>query len=277
MTRSPFDPRPATNSHYAGRVPLYAAAWGPVLAVLAAPLFAALATLTPRRVLDLGCGVGGARERLPRAPVYVGADHFGEMLHEARRREPSLLPVLADAVRLPFGDRSFDLVFAGFMLHHVREQWRALGEMHRVLRPGGTLALAGWGALAPEGSASEAFEESLHEAGAPDEDPTPPPVWCESVATPDAVASLTEASGFTRIRIWKDRPAWTWPREMLLAYRSGLGGSGRRFARLERSAQARCLERAAARLAALPDSALRWEPEILFARLERPLHGEDEA
>lgn len=47
----------------------------------------------------------------------------------------------ANATELPFPDASFDLVIAMHMLYHVREQDKALAEMHRVLKPGGTLAV----------------------------------------------------------------------------------------------------------------------------------------
>jgi SAM-dependent methyltransferase len=49
----------------------------------------------------------------------------------------------ADAARLPFEDASFDLVFGHAVLHHVPDLGRALAELERVLRPGGTLAFCG--------------------------------------------------------------------------------------------------------------------------------------
>jgi SAM-dependent methyltransferase len=49
----------------------------------------------------------------------------------------------ADAERLPYGDRSFDLLVGHAFLHHLPDPARALGDMFRVLRPGGALFLAG--------------------------------------------------------------------------------------------------------------------------------------
>jgi len=49
----------------------------------------------------------------------------------------------ADAESLPFGDASFDLVLGHAVLHHLPGLEQALGEFHRVLAPGGTLAFMG--------------------------------------------------------------------------------------------------------------------------------------
>ncbi|MCD6014954.1 MAG: Methyltransferase type 11 [Solirubrobacterales bacterium] len=51
--------------------------------------------------------------------------------------------VVAEAERLPFGDRSFDLVFGHAVLHHIPDLRRAFGEFYRVLRPGGVIAFCG--------------------------------------------------------------------------------------------------------------------------------------
>jgi SAM-dependent methyltransferase len=52
------------------------------------------------------------------------------------------------AVALPLPDRSLDRVVASLVLHHLRtgEKLQALAEAHRVLRPGGRLHVADWGA-----------------------------------------------------------------------------------------------------------------------------------
>jgi ubiquinone/menaquinone biosynthesis C-methylase UbiE len=45
---------------------------------------------------------------------------------------------VADAESLPFGDASFDLVYSHGVLHHTPDIGRAINEVHRVLKPGGT-------------------------------------------------------------------------------------------------------------------------------------------
>jgi SAM-dependent methyltransferase len=49
----------------------------------------------------------------------------------------------AEAESLPYEDRNFDLVFGHAVLHHLPDLDRAAAEMHRVLRPGGTIAFCG--------------------------------------------------------------------------------------------------------------------------------------
>lgn len=58
----------------------------------------------------------------------------------------SIKGVTSDASELPFSDSSFDVVVAMHMLYHVPDQARAIAEMHRVLKPGGTVAVTTNGA-----------------------------------------------------------------------------------------------------------------------------------
>lgn len=51
--------------------------------------------------------------------------------------------VVAEAERLPFEDRSFDLVFGHAVLHHIPDLGRAFAEFRRLLRPGGIIAFCG--------------------------------------------------------------------------------------------------------------------------------------
>ena len=99
-----------------------------------------------REVLEVGCGTGlimrglaGAADRL------VGLDLSPGMLAEARRRGFEVVEGSAD--RLPFDDESFDLAFSFKVLAHVPDIRRALGEMARVLRPGGHLVAEFYNAL----------------------------------------------------------------------------------------------------------------------------------
>jgi SAM-dependent methyltransferase len=67
-------------------------------------------------------------ERLrERSGSYVSADI-----------EPGRADVEADLTALPFGDESFGLVICSHVLEHVPDDRAAMGEMHRVLRQGGT-------------------------------------------------------------------------------------------------------------------------------------------
>jgi demethylmenaquinone methyltransferase/2-methoxy-6-polyprenyl-1,4-benzoquinol methylase len=92
----------------------------------------------PRDVLDLCCGTGDIALMF-RARV-VGADFTEEMLRVARaRRQSEATWIQADALRLPFRDNSFDVVSVGYGLRNLADMEQGLGEILRVLRPGGKM------------------------------------------------------------------------------------------------------------------------------------------
>jgi SAM-dependent methyltransferase len=88
------------------------------------------------RVLDLGCGRGGLVEQLD-YPLHLlaGVDADEESLREHRLR--TLPRAAANADGLPFRARSFDLLFSSWLLEHLAQPARTLGEISRVLRPDG--------------------------------------------------------------------------------------------------------------------------------------------
>jgi ubiquinone/menaquinone biosynthesis C-methylase UbiE len=93
------------------------------------------------RTLDLGCGTG---RNLPlyRAGVrVVGLDPAGSVLGRARRRAPGVPLVRASAEALPFRTGVFDTVVSGLVFCSVPDPARGLGEVRRVLGPGGRLRM----------------------------------------------------------------------------------------------------------------------------------------
>jgi demethylmenaquinone methyltransferase/2-methoxy-6-polyprenyl-1,4-benzoquinol methylase len=95
------------------------------------------------RVLDLCCGTGDlaiALRRAGKAPV-LGADFCHPMLVAAQQKAPELRLFEADALGLPLATRSLDLVTCAFGFRNLANYEAGLHELHRVLRPGGTLAL----------------------------------------------------------------------------------------------------------------------------------------
>ncbi len=95
----------------------------------------------PRRVLEVGCGRGEFAERLAGAGIgVVAVDQSARMVELTRAR--GVDAGLGDVQALPFADGEFDAAVANFVLYHVRDIHRALAELARVLRPGGTLVAA---------------------------------------------------------------------------------------------------------------------------------------
>lgn len=101
-------------------------------------------------VLDLGCGLGGITQGLAERvlPGRVTAiDRDPQIIAQASRlaegRElTNARFTTAEADRLPFAEASFDLVFAHAVFEHLDRPLAVLAEIRRVLRPGGTIALA---------------------------------------------------------------------------------------------------------------------------------------
>ncbi len=94
----------------------------------------------PVRILDVGCGHGYIHPML-RALGYevTGVEVASEVLAMAQQENPGNKYVAYDGSQLPFEDKSFDLVLAICVMHHVPpKSWpNFVSEARRVLRPNG--------------------------------------------------------------------------------------------------------------------------------------------
>lgn len=113
----------------------------------AVPILDAAGVGRGSRLLDVGCGSGAViATALTRGASVSAVDLSDAMAQQARRRFPACDVRVSDAIQLPFADASFDAVTFGFALHHMAQPHAALSEAHRVLRPGGAVALTVWAA-----------------------------------------------------------------------------------------------------------------------------------
>ena len=93
-------------------------------------------------VLDACCGTGDLAIACARAGGRVtGLDFSERMLERARRKAPELEWVSGDLLALQFADASFDAATVGFGVRNVEDLDGALGELRRVLRPGGRVGI----------------------------------------------------------------------------------------------------------------------------------------
>lgn len=94
-------------------------------------------------VVDVGCGQGaGVVAMARRGLCAVGVDRAEDVVARARAAHRETVFVLGEAGRLPFASRSVDGLLAECTLSAIADRRRALTEWHRVLRPGGRLAIS---------------------------------------------------------------------------------------------------------------------------------------
>ena len=126
----------ASERGLAGRIAAYRFAEGPDAREEA---FRAVAEVAPRRVLEVGSGQGWLSERIQSELdcEVVAIDQSERMVELTRARGVDAR--VGDVQDLPFGDGSFDVAVAAWMLYHVANVDRALAELARALRPGGRL------------------------------------------------------------------------------------------------------------------------------------------
>ena len=143
---------------------IYEAVYPPALFSKWCPVVMQAANIQPSdSVVDVACGTGAlaiaVSNFLSLDGRSVGIDINNGMLEVARSKSSHVEWINAPAEALPFPDNSFDCVVCQFGLMYFENQEAALGEMLRVLKPAGSLAVAVWDTL--ENNPGLAAEEYL--------------------------------------------------------------------------------------------------------------------
>lgn len=98
--------------------------------------------LKGKKVLDIACGTGVLTEQFVRMGADVTAIDLTPKAVELTKKRLALYHlnaevIEADAQQMPFADNTFDYVCAWGCLMHMPNTEKAIGEIHRVLKPGG--------------------------------------------------------------------------------------------------------------------------------------------
>jgi ubiquinone/menaquinone biosynthesis C-methylase UbiE len=153
-------------------------------------------------VLDVACGTGVlARDALVRAGPggrVVGADPAPGMLAAAKEIEPRIQWILCSAEALTLDDETFDCVVSQFGMMFFQDRQKSAEEMFRVLKSGGSLAVATWRSVEHNPAYADivsVLEECVGTAAA---DALRLPF---SLGDAGEVTAVLESSGFTDIRV----------------------------------------------------------------------------
>ena len=248
---------------YSKRAPAYDTLWSPVIRPSGERLLDRLPLAEARDVIDIGCGSGALlpliQSRAPLATV-MGVDRSPGMLEFARQKHAGPLAVM-DAEQLELPDGSFDVAVMAFVLFHLPHPDRALHEVSRVLRVGGTAGLATWTDEEPP-AANAIWNEELTAAGAA---PIELPAVDTFEATDSAakVGALLTDAGMTVLQVTPERIEYRWaPADHRdLHVRST---SRARLALLNEADRRDCLGRVDERLATLEGSEYTFRGGVLL-------------
>ena len=154
------------------------------------------------RLLDVAAGTGVvALEAARRGAAVVATDFAPGMLDELRRRAAEerldVRAELRDGQDLGFDDGSFELTTSAFGLIFFPAPAAGLAELHRVLRPGGRVAIASWD-LAAFGI-PQLIGATLARV-APGLPPPPPPPWAP-LGEPIGLGEALRAAGFSHVGV----------------------------------------------------------------------------
>jgi SAM-dependent methyltransferase len=111
-----------------------------------APVFAGFAGIEEgQRALDVGAGTGALTDELLRRGADVAAaEPSAGFVAALQRRFPGVEARETGAEDLPWPDESFDAALAQLVVSFMSDAPAGLREMHRVVRPGGTVAVCMW-------------------------------------------------------------------------------------------------------------------------------------
>ena len=153
-------------------------------------------------VLDVACGTGVlTRSALARSGPdgrVVGADPAPGMLAAAKEIEPTIDWVLCSAEALDVGNETFDCVISQFGMMFFEDRKKSAKEMFRVLKPGGSLAIAVWRSVEHNPAYADIISVLEEHVGTAAADALRLPY---SLGNSDDVTAALESAGFNDITV----------------------------------------------------------------------------
>ena len=167
-----------------------------------------VAVVPGARALDIATGAGHTALALAKAGADVVASDItpamlAETLDNAREQELTVETALADATDLPFEASSFDIVTARMAPHHFPDPAAFVGEVARVLRPGGRFGLEDQ--VAPDDAAGAAVINEFEQVRDPSHNEQLPVARWRELATA-AGLEVVQAAVFGK---WVEFDWWT--------------------------------------------------------------------
>jgi SAM-dependent methyltransferase len=153
-----------------------------------------------QRVLDVACGTGVVAITAARTGAKVNALDLTPALLERALHNGKLAQVEidwreGDVENLPFGDAIFDVVLSQFGHMFAPRPAVAIGEMLRVLKPGGTIAFSTW---PPEQFTGRMFKLTSSYLPPPPPGVAPPPQWGDESVVRERLGSAVKDIAFQR-------------------------------------------------------------------------------
>jgi ubiquinone/menaquinone biosynthesis C-methylase UbiE len=169
-------------------------------------------------VLDLASGTGEPSLSIAKAVGpqgrVVATDLVPGMLDNARQNARALgLTNMefrqADAEQLPFSDQEFDRVTCRFGIMFFPQIDKALGEVRRVLRPGGRVLFIVWGSFEDNPLFAATLGPFMKHVQMPQAPPDAPTIF--RFADENKLASTLKSSGLRGVEVRKHQVPWLWP------------------------------------------------------------------
>ena len=154
------------------------------------------------RVLDIACGTGVlARHALSKTGTsgrVIGVDPAPGMLAAAKEIEPDIDWILCGAESLELDDETVDSIISQFGMMFFQDRQKSSKEMFRVLKPGGSLAIAVWNSVEQNPAYADIISVLQEHVGTAAADALRLPY---SLGNADEVTAVLDDSGFSGISV----------------------------------------------------------------------------